>query len=100
MSTRESREGGKDFAVANQPIMLISPYKTSCFFCINYCCKTKHPCVATNTAGQSVTVGGIFIGYLANQIANDLDFHENGRGVTLNNHWLPVPYYEVTSNYE
>jgi hypothetical protein len=32
-------------------------------------------------------------------IANSMSYHNQGNGVTLNLHWLPFVYYEVTPNY-
>ncbi|WP_018884032.1 hypothetical protein [Paenibacillus massiliensis] len=34
----------------------------------------------------------------ATMIANSMSYRNNGRGVTLNLHWAPAVYYEVTSN--
>ncbi|MBB6024823.1 hypothetical protein HNR77_005969 [Paenibacillus sp. JGP012] len=34
----------------------------------------------------------------ANMIANSMSHNNAGRGVTLNLHWLPFVYYEVTTN--
>lgn len=48
--------------------------------------------------GWLATVTGLFWGYAGNVIANDFDYYNHGRGVTLNIHWLPIVYYEVTTN--
>jgi len=42
-------------------------------------------------AGTLVTLGTTLV-------ANSLEHHNNKKGVTLNIHWLLVPYYEVTKN--
>ncbi|MCG7406795.1 hypothetical protein MH117_05135 [Paenibacillus sp. ACRRX] len=34
----------------------------------------------------------------ATWLANSMSYHNNGRGVTMNIHWLMVPYIEITSN--
>lgn len=48
--------------------------------------------------GWLVSVTGAFWGWAGNKIANDFDYHNRGNGVTLNIHWLPFIYYEVTTN--
>ncbi|WCF05700.1 hypothetical protein NDS46_14980 [Paenibacillus thiaminolyticus] len=48
--------------------------------------------------GWLAAVSGYFWAWAGNSIANDFDYHNRGNGVTLNVHWLPVIYYEVTTN--
>ncbi|EJW17797.1 hypothetical protein M5X00_27210 [Paenibacillus alvei] len=48
--------------------------------------------------GWLAAVTGAAWGWAANSIANDFDYYNRGNGATLNIHWLPVIYYEVTSN--
>ncbi|WP_374015993.1 hypothetical protein ABU162_16680 [Paenibacillus thiaminolyticus] len=49
-------------------------------------------------AGWLAALSGLLYNAGANMVANDFDAKNNGKGVTLNLHWLPVPYYEVTTN--
>lgn len=49
-------------------------------------------------AGWLAAITGLLYNAGATMIANDFEYKNNGRGVTLNLHWLPVPYYEVTTN--
>lgn len=48
--------------------------------------------------GWLAAVTGLLINAGSSMISNDFERKNNGRGVTLNLHWLPVPYYEVTTN--
>ncbi|MCM3338026.1 hypothetical protein M3650_05085 [Paenibacillus sp. MER TA 81-3] len=48
--------------------------------------------------GWLASVTGAFWGRAGNSIANDFDYKNRGNGITLNIHWLPVIYYEVTTN--
>ncbi|MBJ6361068.1 hypothetical protein ACFOQM_07120 [Paenibacillus sp. GCM10012307] len=46
---------------------------------------------AATAAGALVSLGALLV-------SNSLEHHNNSKGVTLNIHWLLVPYYEVTKN--
>ncbi|WP_270164865.1 hypothetical protein [Paenibacillus sp. SYP-B4298] len=46
---------------------------------------------AATAAGALVSLGALLV-------SNSLEQYNNSKGVTLNVHWLLVPYYEVTKN--
>jgi hypothetical protein len=62
--------------------------------------------VATLLAGISAFIPVAWLGSVvaliegtgATMIANSMSYHNAGKGVTLNIHWLPVPYFESTTN--
>lgn len=47
---------------------------------------------------RAATAAGALVSLGAFLVANSLEHHNNSKGVTLNLHWLLVPYYEVTKN--
>ncbi|GMX62718.1 hypothetical protein Elgi_25250 [Paenibacillus elgii] len=49
-------------------------------------------------AAQAGAITAAIISAGALMIANSMSYWNQGRGVTLNLHWLPFVYYEVTSN--
>lgn len=49
---------------------------------------------ATSAEGAAAAL----VGVSATAIAKSFRSHNKGKGVTLNLHWLPAPYYEVTTN--
>lgn len=49
-------------------------------------------------AAWSATAAGAIMALGYSLVANSLEAHNNPNGVTLNVHWLPLPYYEVTEN--
>ncbi|MDR9855252.1 hypothetical protein RJP21_16675 [Paenibacillus sp. VCA1] len=49
-------------------------------------------------SGQLGAVVAAIEGAGATMIANSMSYHNNGKGVTLNIHWLPITYFEVTTN--
>ncbi|WP_240479698.1 hypothetical protein [Paenibacillus wynnii] len=62
--------------------------------------------VATLLAGIAAFIPVAWLGSVvalieatgATMIANSMSYHNEGKGVTLNIHWLPVPYFESTTN--
>ncbi|BFH17071.1 hypothetical protein WJ0W_006340 [Paenibacillus melissococcoides] len=49
-------------------------------------------------AAWSASAAGAIMALGYSLVANSLEAHNNPNGVTLNIHWLPLPYYEVTEN--
>ncbi|WP_025845028.1 hypothetical protein [Paenibacillus ehimensis] len=51
-----------------------------------------------NPAPWAAAAAAAIVACGAAWVSNGLTFHNNSKGVTLNIHWLPGPYYEITKN--
>lgn len=48
--------------------------------------------------GEAVAAAAAIVAYGSYQLANDMQYYDRGYGVTLNFHWLPLPWVTVSSN--
>ncbi|MGG0812965.1 hypothetical protein ABE142_09825 [Paenibacillus alvei] len=54
--------------------------------------------IVSGPAAWAASAAGAIVAAGAGLVANSLEAYNNSNGVTLNIHWLPLPYYEVTVN--
>lgn len=54
--------------------------------------------VAGVSGAHAATIAAALVSAGAFMIANSMSAHNMGKGVTLNIHWLPAPYFESTTN--